>query len=155
MRRRRAPKRETKPDPKYSSPAVGNFINIIMLDGKKSTAQKIMYGAFDTIAEKLKEDPLKVFFAALDNLRPRMAVKPRRIGGATYQVPLEVPKEKGVSIALRWMKDFAFKKKGKPMSIKLAEEIISAYKREGAAIKKKEDTHKMAEANRAFAHFKY
>ncbi|MFH1505171.1 MAG: 30S ribosomal protein S7 [Candidatus Omnitrophota bacterium] len=155
MRRRRAPKRETKPDSKYNSPAVGNFINIIMRDGKKSVAQRILYGAFDIIAEKTKEDPLKVFFSSLDNLRPRMAVKPRRIGGATYQVPLEVLKEKGVSIALRWMKDFAFKKKGRSMKEKLAEEIISAYKKEGAAIKKREDTHKMAEANRAFAHFKY
>jgi len=155
MRRRRAPKREVRVDPKYSSPAIGHFVNIIMLDGKKSTAQRIIYGAFDIVAEKLKEDPLKVFFAALENIRPRMAVKPRRIGGATYQVPLEVPKEKGVSTALRWMKDFAFKKKGKSMKIKLADEIISAYKKEGAAIKKREDTHKMAEANRAFAHFRY
>jgi len=128
---------------------------MIMRNGKKSIAQKITYDAFDVVAQRLKEDPLKVFFSSLDNARPRMAVKPRRIGGATYQVPLEVTKEKGVSTALRWMKDFALKKKGKPMKIKLAEEIISAYKKEGAVIKKKEDTHKMAEANRAFAHFKY
>jgi len=155
MRRRRAPKREVKLDPKYDSSAVGQFINMIMRNGKKSIAQKITYDAFDVVAQRLKEDPLKVFFSSLDNARPRMAVKPRRIGGATYQVPLEVTKEKGVSTALRWMKDFALKKKGKPMKIKLAEEIISAYKKEGAVIKKKEDTHKMAEANRAFAHFKY
>jgi small subunit ribosomal protein S7 len=155
MRRRRAPKREVKRDPKYDSELIGNFVNMIMRDGKKSIAQKIIYDALDTVAEKTKEDPIKVFFAALDNARPRMAVKPRRIGGATYQVPLEVPKEKGASIALRWMKDFALKKKGKPMKIKLAEEILSAYKREGAVIKKKDDTHKMAEANRAFAHFRY
>jgi len=155
MRRRRAPKREIKADPKYNSPVVGQFINTVMSDGKKSTAQKVIYGAFDIVAEKVKEDPIKVFFTALDNIRPRMTVKPRRIGGSTYQVPLEVPKEKGVALALRWVKDFSFKKKGKSMSIKLAEEIISAYKREGAAIKKKEDTHKMADANRAFAHFKY
>jgi len=155
MRRRRAPKREVKSDPKYNSDVVGNFINIIMRDGKKSIAQKIIYDAFDVVAERAKEDPLKVFFAALDNVRPRMAVKPRRIGGATYQVPLEVPKDKGISMAIRWIKDFALKKKGKPMKIKLAEEIMSAYKREGAAIKKKEDTHKMAESNRAFAHFRY
>ncbi len=155
MRRRRAPKREVKSDPKHNSDIVGQFINIVMRDGKKSIAQNIIYGAFDIIAQKSKEDPLKIFFAALDNARPKMAVKARRIGGATYQVPLEVPKDKGVSIALRWMKDFALKKKGKPMKIKLAEEIISAYKREGAAIKKREDAHKMAEANRAFAHFRY
>ena len=155
MRRRRAPKREKKQDSKYNSEVVGNLINIIMLSGKKSIAQKIIYGAFDLVGEKLDEDPLKVFFAALDNVRPKMTVKPRRIGGATYQVPMEVPKDKGISIALRWMKDFALKKKGKPMSVKLAEEIISAYKREGSAVKKREDTHKMAEANRAFAHFRY
>lgn len=155
MRRRRAPKRETQNDPKYDSSVVGQFIKIIMRDGKKSIAQKIVYNTLDIVTEKLKEDPLKIFFTALDNARPRMAVKPRRIGGATYQVPLEVPKEKGVSVALRWMKDFALKKKGKPMEAKLAEEIILAYKREGAAVKKKEDTHKMAEANRAFAHFRY
>ena len=155
MRRRRAPKREVKTDPKYDSPVIGNFVNMIMRDGKKSIAQKIIYDALDVVADKTKEDPIKVFFAALENARPRMAVKPRRIGGATYQVPLEVPKEKGASIALRWIKDFALKKKGKPMKIKLAEEIISAYKREGAVVKKKDDTHKMAEANRAFAHFRY
>ena len=155
MRRHRAPKREKKTDPKYNSLEIGDFINIIMRDGKKSISQKIIYSAFDTIAEKLKEDPLKVFFTALDNTRPRMAVKPRRIGGATYQVPLEVPKDKGFSIALRWIKDFALKKKGRPMRDKLADEIIAAYKQEGSAIKKREDTHKMAEANRAFAHFRY
>ncbi len=155
MRRRRAPKREIKSDPKYNSDVVGNFINIMMRDGKKSIAQKIIYDAFDIVSERAKEDPLKVFFAALDNARPKMAVKPRRIGGATYQVPLEVPKDKGISMAIRWIKDFALKKKGKPMKIKLAEEIMSAYKREGAVIKKKEDTHKMAESNRAFAHFRY
>ncbi|MBU2044599.1 MAG: 30S ribosomal protein S7 [Candidatus Omnitrophica bacterium] len=155
MRRRQAPKREVKRDPKFDSEEIGSFITIIMRDGKKSTAQKIVYNTLDLIADKLKEDPLKVFFTALENARPRMAVKPRRIGGATYQVPLEVPKEKGMTIALRWMKDFSLKKKGKPMEEKLAEEIIAAYKQEGSAIKKKEDTHKMADANKAFAHFKY
>ena len=155
MRRRRAPKRDIKTDPKYDSLVVGNLVNIIMRDGKKSIAQKIIYDAFDIVAERTKEDPIKAFFAAVDNSRPRMNVKPRRIGGATYQVPLEVTKEKGISIAIRWIKDSALKKKGKPMKIKLAEEIISAFKGEGPVIKKKEDTHKMAEANRAFAHFKY
>ncbi len=155
MRRRRAPKRNIKPDPKYDSIVVGNLVNIIMRDGKKSIAQKIIYDAFDLVSDRLKEDPIKAFFAAVDNARPRMNVKPRRIGGATYQVPLEVTKEKGVSIAIRWIKDSALKKKGKPMKIKLAEEIISAFKGEGPVIKKREDTHKMAEANRAFAHFKY
>jgi len=155
MRRKRAPKRETKPDPKYNSPLVGKFINIIMRDGKKSIAQKIVYGAFDILHEKLKEDPLKVFFTALDNARPRLEVRPRRIGGATYQVPLEVPRERGYSIVMRWIRDFVRKRSGKPMKEKLAEELISAYKNEGAVIKKKEDTHKMAEANRAFAHFRW
>ncbi len=155
MRRRRAPKREKNPDPKYNSREIGEFVNIIMRDGKKSIAQKIIYNAFDIVSERLKEDPVKVFFTALDNARPRMAVKPRRIGGATYQVPLEVPKDRGFAIALRWIKDFALKKKGKPMKNKLAEEIVAAYKNEGSAIKKREDTHKMAESNKAFAHFKY
>lgn len=155
MRRRKAPKREIKPDPKYNSEVIGNFINIIMMHGKKSISQRIIYNAFDSIEKKLSEDPVKVFFTALDNARPRMAVKPRRIGGATYQVPLEVPKDRGTSMALRWIKDMALKKKGKPMEVKLAEEIIAAYKSEGAVIKKKEDTHKMAEANRAFAHFRF
>lgn len=155
MRRRRAPKREIKPDPKYNSEVIGNFINIIMLHGKKSIAQKIIYNAFDSVEQKLKEDPLKVFFSALDNARPRMTVKPRRIGGATYQVPLEVPKDRGISMALRWIKEIALKKKGRQMETKLAEEIIAAYKLEGAVIKKKEDAHKMADANRAFAHFRY
>lgn len=155
MRRRRASRREIQCDPKYESPVVGQLINIIMRDGKKSIAQRIVYKALDMVAEKTKEDPLKVFFTALDNARPRMAVKPRRIGGATYQVPLEVTKERGISIALRWMKDYSQTKKGKPMENKLADEILSAYKNEGSVIKKREDTHKMAEANRAFAHFRY
>ncbi|MBU1122659.1 MAG: 30S ribosomal protein S7 [Candidatus Omnitrophota bacterium] len=155
MRRRRAPKREIKPDPKYNSPVIGRFVSVIMSDGKKSIAQRIIYDSLNIIEEKLKIDPLKIFFSAVDNARPRLEVKPRRIGGATYQVPIEVVKERGLTIALRWMRDFARKKKGKPMSVKLADEIISAYKNEGAVIKKKEDTHKMAESNKAFAHFKW
>jgi small subunit ribosomal protein S7 len=155
MRRRRAQKRETQPDPKYNSPIIGRFINIIMLDGKKNIAQKIIYQALELVKERLKEDPVKIFFTSLENARPRLEVRPRRIGGATYQVPVEVPKDRGIFIALRWMRDSARSKKGKPMSTKLAEEIISAYKKEGAVIKKKEDTHKMAEANRAFAHFRW
>ena len=155
MRRRRAPKREVKYDPKYDSEVIGRFTNIVMRDGKKSTAQRIIYDAFDIVGERLKQDSLKSFFTALDNARPRVEVRPRRIGGATYQVPMEVPKDRGITIALRWIRDFARNKKGKPMSVKLAEEIISAFKNEGSAIKKKEDTHKMAEANKAFAHFKW
>lgn len=155
MRRRQAPKREQSFDPKYNSPVLGDFINIIMLSGEKSIAQRAIYGALNLIEEKLKQDPMKVFNTALENARPRLEVRPRRIGGATYQVPIEVTKERGFSIVLRWMRDFARKKKGKPISEKLAEEIISAFKNEGAVIKKKEDTHKMAEANKAFAHFKW
>ncbi|OPX30890.1 MAG: 30S ribosomal protein S7 [Candidatus Omnitrophica bacterium 4484_171] len=155
MRRRRAPKRDIRKDPKYNSEVLSNFINIIMRDGKKSVSQRIIYSALDIVGRKTKEDSLKVFFDALDNARPRLQVKPRRIGGATYQVPMEVSKQRGVSIALRWIRDFARNKKGKPMSVKLADEIISAYKNEGAVIKKKEDTHKMAESNRAFAHFRF
>ncbi|MCM8823702.1 MAG: 30S ribosomal protein S7 [Candidatus Omnitrophica bacterium] len=155
MRRRRAAVREIKPDSKYNSEIIGHFINIIMLKGKKSIAQKIVYGAFDYVKEKLNDDPLKIFNNALENARPRLMVRPRRIGGATYQVPIEVPKDKSLSVALRWMRDVARGKKGKRMSIKLAEEIINAYKNEGTVIKKKEDTHKMAESNRAFAHFKW
>ncbi|MFH1768361.1 MAG: 30S ribosomal protein S7 [Candidatus Omnitrophota bacterium] len=155
MRRRQAPKRVVKADPLYDSEIIGHFTNIIMLDGKKTCAQKIVYKSLDIVKDRLKEDPLKIFFDALENARPRLRVRPRRIGGATYQVPTEVTKLQGVSIALRWMREFARKRKGKPMSLKLAEEIIAAYKGEGAVVKKKEDTHKMAESNKAFAHFKF
>jgi small subunit ribosomal protein S7 len=155
MRRKRASKREKKCDPRYNSHIIGHFINIIMCDGKKSIAQQIVYDAFQMLAEKTKEDPDKVFFAALENARPRLRVRPRRIGGATYQVPMEVNKEQGISIALRWLRDFARKKKGKPMSVKVAEELLGAYKNEGSVVKKKEDTHRMAESNKAFAHFRW
>jgi len=155
MRRRRAAKREARGDAKFNSPVINHFINIVMLDGKKSVAEKIVYSSFDAIEEKTKEDPVKVFFAALENARPRLEVRPRRIGGATYQVPMEVPKDRGITIALRWMRDAARTKKGRPMNTKMADEILSAYKNEGSVIKKKEDMHKMAESNRAFAHFKW
>jgi len=155
MRRRKAPKREVKGDPKYNSPVVGQLINIVMQDGKKSKAQGIVYKALDIVGEKIKEDSYKVFFAAMENARPRLEVRPRRIGGATYQVPMEVPQERGISIALRWVRDYAIGKKGKSMGEKLADEIISAYKNEGSVIKKREETHKMADANKAFAHFKW
>ena len=155
MRRRQASKREKKADPKYDSLVIDSFIKIIMKDGKQSTAQKIVYGTFDIIEERIKQDPVKVFFSSLENARPRLETRPRRVGGATYQVPMEVTKERGIAIVLRWIRDFARSKKGKPMSVKLADEIISAYKNEGAAVKKRSDTHKMAEANRAFSHFKW
>ena len=156
MRRRRVQLKEILPDPKFNSNVVGKFINMVMLEGKKSIAERIVYGAFDIAKKQLDEsDVLKVFHKAIDNTRPRLEVKPRRVGGATYQVPVEVRQERGTSIALRWIRDFAKNKKGKPMQEKLAEEIIAAYKGEGSAIKKRDDTHKMAEANKAFAHFRW
>ena len=155
MRRRKAPKREVKGDPKYNSPVVGQLINIVMQNGKKTKSQGIVYKALNIVGEKIKEDSYKVFFAAMENARPRLEVRPRRIGGATYQVPMEVPQDRGISIALRWMRDYARGKKGKAMEDKLADEIISAYKNEGSVIKKREETHKMADANKAFAHFKW
>jgi len=156
MRRRRAQEKEVLADPKFNSKIVAKFINMVMLEGKKSLAEKMVYGAFETIKKQLNEpDVLKIFNKALENARPRLEVKPRRVGGATYQVPIEVRQERGTSIALRWIRDFAKVKKGKPMKEKLAEEIVAAYKGEGSAIKKRDDTHKMAEANKAFAHFRW
>jgi len=156
MRRRRAEKREPLPDPKYNSRLVAKFINTMMASGKKSTAEGIVYGAFDIIEQKTQESSaLKVFNKAIDNVRPRLEVKSRRLGGATYQVPIEVPSARGNSIAMRWLRDFARKKKGRPMDIKLADEFIAAYKGEGAAVKKRDDTHKMAESNKAFAHLRW
>jgi len=156
MRRRRTQKKESILDPKFNSEVVAKFINMVMVEGKKSLAEKMVYGAFDVIQKQTNEqDVLKVFSKALDNIRPRLEVKPRRVGGATYQVPVEVRTERGMSIALRWIRDLAKAKRGKPMKDRLAEEIISAFKGEGSAIKKRDDTHKMAEANKAFAHFRW
>jgi len=156
MRRRKAQEREVSPDPKFNSQVVAKFINMVMLKGKKSLTEKIVYGALERVKTQLNElDVLKVFYKAIDNVRPRLEVKPRRVGGATYQVPIEVRQQRGTSIALSWMRDFARAKKGKPMEEKLAEEIIAAYKGEGSCIKKRDDTHKMAEANKAFAHFRW
>ncbi|KJJ84778.1 Ribosomal protein S7, bacterial-type [Candidatus Omnitrophus magneticus] len=156
MRRHSAEKREIIPDPKYNSQLVGKFINMVMEKGKKSIAEHIVYGSLDLIKERVKEkDSLEVFTQAVDNVRPLIEVKSRRIGGATYQVPVEVKVERGQFIGMRWIRDFARSQKGKPMKEKLAQEIISAYKKEGSAIKKKDDTHRMAEANKAFAHYKW
>jgi len=156
MRRRRVQEKEVLADPKFNSKIVSKFINMVMLEGKKSLAEKMVYGAFEIVQKQLNEpDILKVFNKALDNARPRLEVKPRRVGGATYQIPVEVRQERGTSIALRWIRDFAKAKKGKSMKEKLAEEIIVAYKGEGSAIKKRDDTHKMAESNKAFAHFRW
>ena len=155
MRRRRAEKRIALPDPKYNSVLVSKFVNTVMMMGKKTKAEKIVYGAFDILAENLKKDPLEIFETALDNARPLLELKPRRIGGATYQVPIEVNKARGTEIVFRWIRDYARNRKGKPMREKLATELLDAYKREGSAIKKREETHKMAEANKAFAHLRW
>lgn len=156
MRRRKAQEKVILPDPKFNSKVVAKFINMVTLAGKKSTAERIVYGAFEIVKKQLnEEDIIKAFHKAIDNVRPRLEVKPRRVGGATYQVPIEVRQERGTSIALRWIRDFAKTKKGKAMEEKLAEEILAAYRGEGSAIKKKDDTHKMAESNKAFAHFKW
>ena len=156
MRRRAVIKKIDLPDPKYNSQLVAKFINVLMSSGKKTTAEKIVYGALDSLKERVQDEvPLKVFNKAMDNVRPRLELKPRRVGGATYQVPTEVRSERGNSLAMRWVRDFARKKKGKPMQVKLAEELLAAYKNEGPAIKKRDETHKMADANKAFAHLKW
>lgn len=155
MRRRRAEKREIIPDPKYKNVTVSRFINIIMTRGKRSVAERIVYKCFDILAEKTGKPGMEVFQKAMENARPLLEVKPRRIGGATYQVPIDVRQERGISIAMRWIRNFARAKKGKPMEIKLADEMLDAYKGEGPAIKKRDDTHKMAEANKAFAHYRW
>ena len=153
MRRKRKFQKAIIPDPKYSNVMVAKFINYIMRKGKKSTAQKVIYKTFDLLEKKYKQDPLAVFDTALKNVGPALEIKSRRIGGATYQVPREVRGERRVALACRWILDAARSKKGKPMHEKLAEELFAATKNEGSAIKKRMDTHRMAEANKAFAHF--
>lgn len=156
MRRRRAEIREVAPDPKFNSPLVAKFVNALMYDGKKQTAECIIYGAFEILKTKTSEDSVvKVFNKAIDNVRPRLELKPRRVGGATYQIPVEVNVTRGNSLAIRWIRDFARGKKGKPMMIKIADEILAAYKGEGPAIKKRDETHKMADANKAYAHLRW
>ena len=155
MRRRRAEKRQVPPDPVYNDVLVSKLINKVMWDGKKTTAQKIVYGAFEIIRQKMNKDPLEVFHKALDNVRPILEVRPRRVGGATYQVPIEVQEPRRTSLAIRWIVAAARAKSGRPMKVKLAEEIMNAYNNTGAAVKKREDVHRMAEANRAFAHYRW
>ena len=148
-------KRDVLPDPIYNSKVVTKLINNIMLDGKKSVAQKIVYGAFDIIKEKEQKDALEVFETALNNIMPVLEVKARRVGGATYQVPLEIRAERRQTLGLRWLVTYARKRNEKTMAEKLAGEIIDATNQNGGAYKKKEDTHRMAEANKAFAHYKW
>jgi small subunit ribosomal protein S7 len=154
MRRNRAPEREVFPDPKYNSVELSKFINRIMHDGKKSTAQRIVYGSFDIIGDRTGKAPLEVFEQAIQNVSPVVEVKPRRVGGATYQVPLEVPANRRQALAHRWLIANARRRSGKSMAQKLANELMDAANNTGATIKKKEDTHRMAEANRAFAHYR-
>lgn len=155
MRRRRAAKRKILPDAIYRSALVAKLINMLMLQGKKSLAEKIVYSSLDTLKEKTGQDPLEVLKKALDNARPLLETKSRRVGGATYQVPIEVRPERGVILAMRWFRDAARARKGEPMVKKLSGEIMDAFNKTGSAIKKREDVHKMAEANRAFSHYRW
>jgi small subunit ribosomal protein S7 len=155
MRKRRAEKRYVKPDPKYNDVLVAKFINSIMLRGKKSTARNIVYTAFDIIEEKSKKSGLDVFKKAISNVAPVIEVRSRRVGGATYQVPTEVRPERRTALAMRWIKTYSRARGEKSMAAKLAGELLAASNNEGSSVKKKEDTHKMAEANKAFAHFKW
>ncbi len=154
-RRREVPKRETLPDPVYSSTLITKFINCMMVEGKKSVAESLFYGALDTIKNRAKEDPVKVFKKAMDAVKPVLEVKSRRVGGATYQVPVEVAQDRRTSLAIRWIIANARGRSEKTMKEKLAAEILDASNNRGGAIKKKEDTHRMAEANKAFAHYRW
>ncbi len=155
MRKKRADKKSLKPDPKFNDVMVAKFINSIMYDGKKSKARQVVYKAFDIIEERTKKEGLEIFKKALNNTQPVIEVRSRRVGGATYQVPTEVRPERRTALAMRWIKTYARARNDKSMALKLASELISASNNEGSAVKKKEDTHKMAEANKAFAHFKW
>ena len=153
-RKRRAPKRKNYSDPKYRSEVVSKFINSIMHDGKRSTAEKILYTALDKIKSK-NEDPIEVFNSAVNNVRPNLEVRSRRVGGATYQVPVEVKSNRSQTLALRWILAASKKRKNKTMAEKIFFELVDASQKKGSAVKKKEDTHKMAESNKAFAHFRW
>ena len=154
-RKKRAPKRIFYPDPKHGSLVLAKFINFIMYDGKKETDEKIIYNAFEKIKNKTKEDPIKIFNNAISNVRPNLEVRSRRVGGATYQVPVEVKTSRSQTLALRWLLEATRKRKNKTMSDKLFNELMDASQNKGSAIKKREDTHKMAESNKAFAHYRW
>ena len=154
-RRAKAGKREILPDPKFGDVTLSKFMNMIMRDGKKAVAERIVYGALDRIGEKGSGDALETFNAALENVRPRVEVKSRRVGGATYQVPVEVRADRGMALAMRWLIDFSRKRSEKSMDQRLANEVMEAADSRGAAVKKREDTHRMAEANKAFAHYRW
>ncbi len=154
-RRRRAEKREINPDPKFGDLVLSKFINCLMYDGKKSVAEKIVYGALDIIEQKMRRDPLEVFHEAVDNIKPQVEVRSRRVGGATYQVPVEVRPERRQTLAIRWLIAAARARGERTMVERLSAELMDAAANRGAAVKKKEDTHRMAEANRAFAHYRW
>ena len=143
------------PDPKYKDQTIAKFINIMMLDGKKSVSEKIMYGALDIIKDRGKDDPVEIFNVALENVSPGVEVKSRRVGGATYQVPVEVRPHRQMALAMRWLVDAARKRNEKSMTARLAGELMDASEERGSAVKKREDTHKMAEANKAFSHYRF
>ncbi|MBR2666635.1 MAG: 30S ribosomal protein S7 [Oscillospiraceae bacterium] len=154
-RRGNVSKREILPDPVYHSVLVTKLINSIMLDGKKGVAQKVVYGAFDIVKEKMNQDPLEVFTTAMENIMPALEVKARRVGGATYQVPIEVRPERRQTLGLRWLTNYARARSEKTMKERLAGELMDAANNTGSAVKKREDTHKMAESNKAFAHYRW
>ena len=154
-RKKKAPKRIFYPDPKYGSVVLAKFINFIMYDGKKTTSEKIIYDALEKIKNKTKEDPIKIFDEAIGNIRPNLEVRSRRVGGATYQVPQEVKTKRSQTLALRWLLEASRKRKNKTMSDKLFNELMDASQNKGSAIKKREDTHRMAESNKAFAHYRW
>ena len=155
MRKRRAEKRFVKPDPKFNDVLVSKFINYMMLDGKKSVTRNMIYDSFEIIEQRTKKPALEVFQKAIQNVSPMVEVRSRRVGGATYQVPMEVRPQRRSALAMRWIRNYSRERKDKSMALKLAAELIAASQGEGSAVKKKEDTHRMAEANKAFAHFKW
>jgi len=152
-RRRKAEKKELIPDPKYNNELVARIVNYIMERGKKNVAEVIVYGAMDLIKEKLKQDPLEVLIKAVENMKPRVEVRSRRVGGATYQVPVDISKSRQMALALRWLVQYSRGRRGMGMKAALAAEILDAYNNQGNVIKKRDDTHKMAQANKAFAHY--
>jgi small subunit ribosomal protein S7 len=154
-RRHSAAPREGAPDPRYRDKLIGKFVNTLMRKGKKSTAERVCYGAFDLIQERGNEDPLKVFKTAVENVKPMVEVKSRRVGGASYQVPVEIRSVRRVALAFRWIQESALSRAGKSMEDKLARELVDAASNTGASVKKREDVHRMAEANRAFAHYRW
>lgn len=154
-RRREVPKRTVLPDPKFGSEVLAKFVNVLMLSGKKSVAEKIVYGALDKVAERSNQEPLEVFEKALENVSPLVEVKSRRVGGATYQVPVEVRPDRRMALAMRWLVDAARARGEKSMGLRLAGEIMDAFESRGSAVKKREDTHRMAEANKAFSHYRW